>query len=71
MKVPKTDSHHTDTHTMFLVNFRSNDPKKPSFFEMYAQEQLTLAMKPALEYVLSVCLSLLISLSLSLSLSLS
>ena len=39
---------------MFMLNFNSLDPRKPSFFEMYAQYELTTHMKPALEYVFSV-----------------
>ena len=39
---------------MFLLNFNSSDPSKPSFFEMYAQYELMVHLKPALEYVLSV-----------------
>lgn len=39
---------------MFMLNFRSNDASKPSFFEMYAQHELVVRMKPALHYIFSV-----------------
>jgi hypothetical protein len=40
---------------MFLSNFRARDPLRPSFFELYAQQQLLPALKPALHYAFSVC----------------
>eukprot|EP01100_Stratorugosa_tubuloviscum_P015116 TRINITY_DN849_c0_g1_i1.p1 TRINITY_DN849_c0_g1~~TRINITY_DN849_c0_g1_i1.p1 ORF type:complete len:413 (-),score=129.50 TRINITY_DN849_c0_g1_i1:21-1259(-) len=39
---------------MFLANFNTNDNSRPSFFELFAQEQLIPTLKPAIEYLLSV-----------------
>lgn len=39
---------------MFVNNFNSTDPQRPSFFEMFAQQQLISTMKPALRYLFSV-----------------
>lgn len=39
---------------MFISNFNSSDPSRPSFFEMIAQQEMIPTLKPALRYVLSV-----------------
>eukprot|EP01112_Ceratiomyxa_fruticulosa_P010003 TRINITY_DN2625_c0_g3_i1.p1 TRINITY_DN2625_c0_g3~~TRINITY_DN2625_c0_g3_i1.p1 ORF type:complete len:417 (-),score=92.57 TRINITY_DN2625_c0_g3_i1:115-1266(-) len=39
---------------MFMCNFNSGDPTRPSFFEMMAQQQMMPTFKPALKYVFSV-----------------
>ena len=50
-------SYSRTTHTpliMFMSNFRVRDPLRPSFFELYAQQQLFPMLKPALHYAFSV-----------------
>eukprot|EP01089_Gocevia_fonbrunei_P022447 TRINITY_DN9089_c0_g1_i1.p1 TRINITY_DN9089_c0_g1~~TRINITY_DN9089_c0_g1_i1.p1 ORF type:complete len:364 (-),score=43.42 TRINITY_DN9089_c0_g1_i1:46-1137(-) len=39
---------------MFLAHFNTNDPFRPSFFEMIAQYQLMPTLRPALKYLFTV-----------------
>ena len=53
--VPHTQERHTHLSLiMFMSNFRVRDPLRPSFFELYAQQQLFPMLKPALHYAFSV-----------------
>ena len=39
---------------MFMLNFNSKDPYRPNFFEMVAQQEFIVRLKPATQYMFSV-----------------